>query len=135
MSRLALAVAALAALLAIPFAASAKPAGPDPYPDRVLVSGEEFDLTLSKPKVRPGRVIVQFLNGGEDPHDLRVQRLSAGQPIDDEFGTGELGPGVVVNLDSWLKKHSTYVLWCSIQDHRGRGMEATLRTRNHRRRR
>ena len=44
-------------------------------PDRVGVRGSEFDLVLSKAKVKPGRVIVQFVNGGEDPHDLRLQRL------------------------------------------------------------
>lgn len=129
MGRATLVVAALAALLTIPLTASAKPADPD----RVLVRGEEFDLTLSKQKVRPGRVIVQFLNDGEDPHDLRLQKLSAGQPVGDQFGTGELGPGEVESLDSRLKKRSTYLLWCTIQDHRGRGMEATLRTKKRKR--
>ncbi|MGZ8667402.1 MAG: hypothetical protein ACXWZM_09880 [Solirubrobacterales bacterium] len=132
MARAALVIAALAALLTIPLTASANPDDPDP--DRVLVRGEEFDLTLSKPKVRPGRVIVQFLNGGEDPHDLRLQRLRDGQPYGTELGTGELGSGAVENLDVQLKKRSEYVLWCSIQDHRGRGMEATLRTKKRKRR-
>lgn len=107
--------------------------GGDPDPDRLLVRGEEFDLTLSKPKVRPGRVIVQFLNDGEDPHDLRLQRLEGGSPAGGEFGTGFLGPGEVQNLDSRLRKRSTYRLWCSIRDHSERGMEATLRTRKRKR--
>jgi hypothetical protein len=127
------ALGAVAVLAALSISASSSPADKQPDPGRVLVRGEEFDLTLSKQKVRPGRVIVQFVNDGEDPHDLRVQRLVGGLPGDDEFGTGYLGPAEVENLDSWLKKGSTYLLWCSIQDHRARGMEATLRTRKHRR--
>lgn len=115
--------------LALGGAAVAKPA---PDPDRVLVRGVEFDLTLSKTKLRPGRVIVQFLNAGEDPHDLRLQRTDVpGKP---EFGVGELGPGTYENLDVRMRKRATYALWCSISDHRGRGMDATLRTKKRKRR-
>ncbi len=123
---------AAAAALAIPGLAAGKP--DEPVPGRVQVRGVEFDLTLSRQKVRPGRVIVQFLNEGEDPHDLRLKRLGVGgEPDGTEFGTGELGPGAYENIDSRLKKRSTYLLWCSIQDHRQLGMEATLRTKKRKR--
>jgi len=36
------------------------------------------------------------------------------------------------NLDAHLRKASSFVLWCSLNDHRLFGMEATLRTRKHR---
>ena len=99
------------------------------------VRGSEFDLLLSKQKLTPGRVIVQFLNSGEDDHDLRLQRLdSAGAQIGPELGAGEVEPGAYENIDARLRKRSTYVLWCSLGDHRQRGMEALLRTRRHRRR-
>jgi hypothetical protein len=118
---------AAVALAAIAPAAAAKPE--QPVPDRVLVRGVEFNLTLSKAKVAPGRVIVQFLNDGEDPHDLRIARVGdAG-----EFGFGEVGPGEYENLDARLRKRSRYVMWCSLSGHRELGMEATLRTRKHRR--
>ena len=130
MRRLALALAAAA----LAFAASAA-AKPEPAPDRVQVRGSEFDLLLSKQKVTPGRVIVQFVNAGEDDHDLRLQRLdSAGAQIGPELGAGEVEPGAYENIDARLRKRSTYVLWCSLGDHRQRGMEALLRTRRHRRR-
>ncbi len=130
MRRLALALAAAA----LAFAASAA-AKPEPAPDRVQVRGSEFDLLLSKRKVTPGRVIVQFVNAGEDDHDLRLQRLdSAGAQFGLELGAGEVEPGAYENIDARLRKRSTYVLWCSLGDHRQRGMEALLRTRRHRRR-
>ncbi len=116
--------AILASILAI------APAGAgQQVPDRVMARGSEFEILLSKQKVKPGRVIVQFVNAGEDPHDLRLQRVGDTT----EFGLGETGPGEVVNLDTRLRKRSTYLLWCSLSDHRQLGMEATLRTRKHRR--
>jgi hypothetical protein len=83
---------------------------------------------LSKQKVTPGRVIVQFVNAGEDPHDLRLRRLGRTA----ELGLGEIGPGEVANLDTHLHRRSRYVLWCSLPGHRELGMEATLRTRKRR---
>lgn len=114
--------------------APALAAKPPPVPDRVQVQGSEYDLILSKTKLAPGRAIVQFVNAGEDAHDLRLQRLdSSGAQVGPEVGAGEVTPGDYANIDTRLKKGSRYVLWCSLQDHRQRGMEATLRTGKHRR--
>jgi uncharacterized cupredoxin-like copper-binding protein len=113
-----------AAVLAAALAAPAMGA-----PDRVLARGSEWEITLSKRKVKPGRVIVQFLNDGEDAHDLRLQRDGGGP----ELGIGELEPGDYANLDVRLRRASTYRLWCSLPQHRERGMEATLRVAKRRR--
>jgi hypothetical protein len=122
--------AAIIAALALAGDVSAAKPKPHPGPDRVQARGSEFDLILSKPKVRPGRVLVQFLNDGEDPHDLRLQRIDAlGAPVAEEFGVGVLAPGAYESLDTRLDKRATYVLWCSLSDHRARGMEAVLRTK------
>jgi hypothetical protein len=127
-----LTAALLVAVLAWAATAAAKP---EPAADRVQVRGSEFELVLSKRKLTPGRVIVQFLNAGEDDHDLRFQRLdSTGVQVGPELGAGEVEPGAYENIDTRLRKRSTYVLWCSLGDHRERGMEAHLRTRRHRRR-
>ena len=120
-------LAALAVALVLAASASAETA---PVPDRVQARGTEFDLTLSKQKLRPGRAIVQFINDGEDAHDLRLQRLGAdGVAEGPELNAGVVGPGEYANLDTRLRKRSTYALWCSLSDHRQRGMEATLRTK------
>jgi hypothetical protein len=119
--------ALVAAALLSASVAGAKPA-PEPTPDRVGVRGEEFDLLLSKAKVKPGRVIVQFVNAGEDPHDLQLQRLgSDGTQVGPLLGGGVVAPGTYDNLDLHLKKGSRYVMWCSLADHRAQGMEATLK--------
>ena len=127
-----LAACAVAGALACTSLAGAKPSD-EPVPDRVGVRGSEFDLILSKPKVKPGRVIVQFVNAGEDPHDLQLQRLGAdGVQVGPQYGAGVLDAGTYDNLDLHLKKGSRYVLWCSLSDHRQRGMEATLKVGRHR---
>jgi hypothetical protein len=131
MARAGLIAAAMAALV-LSGTATASPAA-DPAPDRVQVRGSEFDLTLSKQKLRPGQGIVQFLNQGEDPHDLKLQRVdSGGQPLGPELSIGVVDPGDYENLAARFKKRSTYVFWCSLSDHRQRGMEATLRTKKRR---
>jgi plastocyanin len=101
-------------------------------PDRVQVTGSEYDLLLSEAKVAPGRVIVQFLNDGEDPHDLKLQRLGAGGQEGPELALGEVEPGSYANLDTHLRKGTRYVLWCSLTGHRQLGMEATLKVARHR---
>lgn len=117
---------ALAACLGLVAAAPASSA--EQVPDRVMVRGTEFDLTVSKSKLTPGRAIVQFVNAGEDPHDLKIQRIGD----DAEIALGVVPPGTYSNLDTRLRRGATYVLWCSLSDHRQKGMEVTLRTRKRR---
>ncbi len=118
------------AVLTVPGLASGEPAAVQaPAPDRVQVRGSEFDLVLSKQKLRPGKVIIQFLNDGEDPHDLQIMRTGD----DSQFGFGMVGPTAYENLETGLKKKSSYVLWCSLPGHREAGMEALLRTKKRRR--
>lgn len=127
--RLAWAAAGIAALALAP--AAAAPAKPDrPDPERLLVRGTEFDLTLSKQRPRPGPLVIQFLNDGEDPHDLRLRR--AEDPSAPEIGFGELGPGEYESIQTRLRKRTTYALWCSLGEHRGLGMDASLRTKRRR---
>lgn len=131
MRRGALAAAATALALAAPVALAAKPPA---SPERVQVQGSEYDLVLSRAKLTPGRAIVQFLNAGEDAHDLQMQRLdSSGAQVGAVVGAGEVDPGEYANIDTRLKRGSRYVLWCSLKEHRQLGMEATLRARKHRR--
>jgi len=126
--------AAVAALVMSASAAADAAPQPAPTPDRVQVRGSEFDLTLSKPTLRPGRAIVQFLNDGEDPHDLKAQRLGAtGSAEGPELSIGVVEPGEYENLDARFKQRSTYVFWCSLSDHRQLGMEALLQTKKRKR--
>jgi uncharacterized cupredoxin-like copper-binding protein len=91
----------------------------------VQVVEKEFTLTLSRPSVRRGKVSLELVNFGMDAHNLVVKSTKAGsKPIAfkqiDPSGRTErtlrLTPG-------------RYSLWCSISNHRARGMHATLLVR------
>lgn len=107
---------ALAALVAAAAVAASPP------PARVQVVATEFDFMLSRQSVKTGRVIVQLVNYGEDPHDLYVKRIAATAKT---FKTAEVLPQKYVDLNLRLGP-GRYWLWCSIADHRARGMQAVL---------
>ena len=91
-------------------------------PARVQVVAQEFSYSLSRTKVRAGRVIVELVNRGQDTHDLDLQRIG-GTRI---FRFPSVQPGQVVDRELKLVP-GRYQLWCAIADHRERGMHAVLR--------
>jgi hypothetical protein len=110
---------ALVLLAALPATAAARPA-----PARLLVEAREFNLTLSRAKLKAGRAIVQLANRGEDPHDLRLARIG-------RHGGGRIGetlPGEVGEWQGRLRR-GRYRVYCTLEGHRASGMRATLRVR------
>lgn len=112
----------LVAAAAASIAAVAVPAGAAPVlPARVQVAADEYTLTLSRLKIKAGPAIIQLANFGEDPHDLRFQRVG-GTRI---YAIKKTEPGADTDLEVKLLS-GRFKLWCSISDHRKRGMQATL---------
>ena len=105
------------ALLAVPLAAAETPS-----PARVQASAEEFSLALSRPSIRSGSAIVELVNYGEDDHDLALRRIAAGART---YRIAVVRPGRTGELSSRLRP-GRYRLWCTLADHRARGMVATL---------
>lgn len=93
-----------------------------PPPARVQVVATEFQYELSRASVKSGRVIIQLVNYGEDPHDLYVKRIAENAKT---FKTADVLPEKYTDLNLRLGP-GRYQLWCSIADHRARGMRATL---------
>jgi hypothetical protein len=91
-------------------------------PARVQVVAQEFSYSLSRTKVRAGRVIVELVNRGQDTHDLDLRRIG-GTRI---FRFPDVQPGQVVDRE-WKLRPGRYKLWCAIADHNERGMHAVLR--------
>ncbi len=92
-----------------------------PPPARVQVVAQEFSFVLSRQSIKAGLATIELRNAGQDAHDLRMRRLGgkrvyawpvtqAGRVVDE---TVRLRPG-------------RYVLYCSLADHRARGMVAML---------
>jgi hypothetical protein len=93
-------------------------------PARVQVTATEYSLTLSRTAVKAGPAIVELVNLGEDPHDLRIQRI--GVRGAKAFGVRKLESQGVGDVERKLAA-GRYRLWCSIGDDAARGMRATLR--------
>lgn len=90
----------------------------------VQASGKEFSITLSRGKIKPGKLRLEFVNYGEDVHDLAVQRSGHGFTRN----LGNTLPGER-SVERFKVRKGTYKLWCTISDHRSRGMSATLKVR------
>jgi hypothetical protein len=90
-------------------------------PARVQVGADEFGYTLSRPAIKAGPVIVQLANFGEDEHDLRLRRVGGTRT----YRIRTVAPGGVGELETRFLP-GRFRLWCSLADHRARGMRATL---------
>jgi plastocyanin len=77
---------------------------------------------LSHPQIASGAAIVEFVNRGEDPHDLRIRPAAGGQDLL-AFGVGL--PGSHVDQSTALPP-GTYVLYCALPGHEAAGMHVTL---------
>ena len=113
---LALAVLALALGISAPAPATgARPAA------HVQIVARDFSYSLSRVQLRSGTAVVELMNLGQDAHDLRLQRVGARHIA----GTPVVSSGDRAELSLRLLP-GRYRIWCSIADHRARGMAATL---------
>ena len=95
-----------------------------PSPARVQVAADEFTYALSRQTISSGPAVLELVNFGEDEHDLRLRRIG-GTRI---YKVGSVLPGGVTRLETRLAP-GRFVLWCSLADHRSRGMTARLTVR------
>jgi hypothetical protein len=90
-------------------------------PARLGVRADEFSFVLSRQSLKAGAAILQLENDGEDAHDLRLRREGGVRVL----RVPSVKPGGVAELETTLAR-GRYRLWCSIADHRARGMSAEL---------
>jgi hypothetical protein len=116
----ALLVALLAALILVLVPREAPASAP--FPTRVQVTSTEFRLTMSRVVVPGGRVRIELVNLGEDPHDLKLRRIGGKYT----YTIPETLPGERSTKTLRLIR-GRYHVWCAIAGHRDWGMRATLR--------
>ncbi len=85
-------------------------------------AGEPFGYRLSRENVKPGKVIVQLQNDGEDPHDLNIA------PLGDESQPLQISvtPPGSQKTSTFELPEGTYRLWCDLEGHDAKGMHAEL---------
>jgi plastocyanin len=87
----------------------------------VQVSAVEYSFSLSRTTVPAGKVVLQFVNAGQDEHNLHIDPAE-GPPTEAFANTPSKGMG-----DLQLEMQpGTYTLFCSLPTHEQKGMKATL---------
>ena len=111
------AAALAAAVVLVPVQAGAKT-----FPNRIQVTAKEFWYVLAPGRtVKAGPAVIQFVNYGQDAHDMRLQRVGTSKVVSVPI----VQPGDHYDLSVNLTP-GRYLLWCSIANHRQLGMQATL---------
>ena len=113
--------AVIVALAALMLPAAAAP-GVARAPARLMVQADEYSLVLSRQSIVRGPALIQLVNRGEDPHDLKLRRMGGLYAI----SISETRPGAIATARVRLRA-GRYRLWCSLPGHRVRGMRAKLR--------
>ncbi len=117
-------IAAAAAVLAALVAFAPAPAGAarsKTFPTRVQVTAKEFWFALSSRSVKSGPAVIEFVNFGQDAHDMKVQKVGTTRV----YSAPLTQPGSHYDLSIKLAP-GRYLLWCSIANHKQLGMQATL---------
>ena len=91
------------------------------FPFRIQVTAKEYYFTLSSRRAPAGAAVVEFVNYGEDPHDMRLRHAGGGRL----YKTPIMQPGAYYDLPVKLVP-GRYDLWCGIGNHRRLGMQALL---------
>jgi plastocyanin len=93
-----------------------------PSVPHVQVSAVEYSYTLSRTSVPAGKVILQFVNDGQDEHNLQITEGEEG-PLTGSFADT---PAKGVSQLQLEMRSGSYTLFCSLQGHEAKGMKATL---------
>jgi plastocyanin len=96
------------------------PAEPPSIP-HVQVSAVEYSFSLSRTTVPAGKVVLQFVNAGQDEHNLHIDPAE-GPPEEAFANTPSKG---MADLQLEMQP-GTYTLFCSLPTHEQKGMKATL---------
>ena len=92
-----------------------------PSVPHVQVTAVEYHFTLSRTTVPAGKVVFNFVNSGQDEHNLNV--LSGEGSLSAQFANTESDS---VRNQTVEMRHGTYTLFCSLPEHESKGMKATL---------
>ena len=103
-------------------APSTEPPTSPAAPVRVQVIAKEYSLTLSRTEVPSGKVIVQFVNNGQDEHNLHTLEPTEGS---EAAAFPNTKPNAHPELTLTLRPGS-YTMFCSLPEHEAKGMKATL---------
>jgi plastocyanin len=95
-------------------------------PAHVQVTAEDteaFRFILSRPSVPAGEVVIEFVNHGQDEHNLNTLEPNEGTVAGSLPNTApNAHPTLSLNLHA-----GSYTLFCSLPGHEAKGMKAVLK--------
>lgn len=92
-----------------------------PAVTHVQVAAVEYHFTLSRTTVPAGKVVFDFVNNGQDEHNLNL--LSGEGSLAGSFPNT---PSKGVREQTIEMRSGDYTLFCSLPEHEAKGMHATL---------
>jgi plastocyanin len=92
-----------------------------PSVPHVEVTAFEYGFTLSRTTVPAGKVVFDFVNHGQDEHNLNI--LPSEGPLAGQFANT---PSEDSSEQDVILKAGAYTLFCSLPEHEKKGMKATL---------
>ena len=110
-----------AAALALPAAARA--------PARMLVTAQEWSLTLSRGTVPAGALTVELFDRGQDAHNLNIRRVGSRGALVGFAQAVALAQAGRLTDATWHLAPGRYELYCSLPGHAQKGMRAYLTVR------
>lgn len=106
-----------------PASGETTPPNSPPSIPRIQVTAVEYHFTLSRTTVPAGKVIFDFVNHGQDEHNLNALEPNEGTVAGSLPNTA---PNAHPSLS--LELHAgSYTLFCSLPHHEEKGMKATLK--------
>jgi plastocyanin len=112
------------AIAALPEPREAAPEDGEPEPPsipHVQVSAVEYSFSLSRTSVPAGEVVLEFVNDGQDAHNLHLENGEG--PLTESIGST---PSKGIDDLHLQMQPGSYTLFCSLPTHEARGMKATL---------
>lgn len=96
-------------------------ATPAPTPQTIAVTESEFKIVMPSTSLKTGTYVFQVQNAGKVAHDIHIAKPDGSEVArSDQVAAGQSGTFQVT------LKPGTYIIFCSVEGHRGRGMEGTL---------
>lgn len=98
-----------------------EPPAEPPLVPHVQVSAVEYSFTLSRTTVPAGKVVLQFVNAGQDEHNVHLEPPEG--PSTEAFANTPSKGMADLQLEM---QPGSYTLFCSLPTHEQKGMKATL---------
>jgi hypothetical protein len=105
---------------------------PQPEPEANAIgvvardANKHFSFEPTRTLVRSGKLTMQLINEGEDPHSMAIQRIGPGEVPEGKVTEIPPTPSKQQGTESVEVQPGRYRMWCTLYHHAEEGMEFDL---------